>query len=40
MLRVNVVFVEVEYDEVRRLGWLKKKEGDKVEVISEEGIMV
>ncbi|CAP68092.1 uncharacterized protein PODANS_1_19560 [Podospora anserina S mat+] len=35
--RVNAAPVEAEHDEARRPGWLKKKEGDKVEVISEEG---
>ncbi|KAK0668610.1 FAD dependent oxidoreductase-domain-containing protein [Cercophora samala] len=35
--RVNAAPVEAEQDEGRRPVWLKKKEGDKVEVISEEG---
>ncbi|KAK4172468.1 FAD dependent oxidoreductase [Triangularia setosa] len=35
--RVNAAPVEAEQDERRRPVWLRKKEGDKVEVISEEG---
>ncbi|KAK0723877.1 FAD dependent oxidoreductase [Apiosordaria backusii] len=35
--RVNAAPAETEHDEGRRPVWLRKKDGDKVEVISEEG---